>query len=460
MSSPKDFTLQTLQLASFPPEILGEIFLASIPTRQNRENLPAYFPWTLSHVCHHWRTSALSFQKLWSFLDVEQTQENEEGGSPAHLLMEAYLERSGQHPLTFRLAYSDDTMHYQSFLECLNNHRARWQDVLIENPDHRALEVLHQAQPSDYPNLRSLICSSCEFDSEAERTLGPISWSQLWRYHEQYCSWFPDSQHQWSILTQLTNVVDLRVEFYRDDIDSSDDDDSDEEEDEDETQNVVGVVESSTDGVAELPCLRFASLGVDRRAVDLDITEILDSLHLPAIQGLNLNLRRNHPPDLLTPMPDQLKGLKILRLCGSLMISNAALSCILTELEELTDFGVEMRDTNRYLQDLPGLDALHLFTNLTPDPSTLLLPKLQVFRITEFDLLDGVVDTLFTMLRARFRTDGARLKRFEFSRFKSGARPILLLDGLEAMRAQEGWDIRIDEARREFWAGDMSFEFL
>ncbi|KAJ7029359.1 hypothetical protein C8F04DRAFT_1398445 [Mycena alexandri] len=450
------------QSASFPPEILGEIFLASIPVLGNRENRPAYLPWTLSHVCRYWRTSALSFPKLWSFLDVEQTQENEEGGSPAHFLMETYLERSGKHPLTFRLAYSNETMHYQSFLECLNNHCARWRDVVIDSPDHRALEVLFQADPSDYPNLRSLVCSSCDFNHEAERSLGPIPWSQLQRYHEYECMWSPDSEHQWSIITQLTNVVDLRVEFYGDCAAFySSDDDSDGEDD--ETKNDG---DSNKDDVVELNRLQFASFAVHQRAEDLDITQILDCLHLPAVQGLNLKFMPNHSPDLLFPMPAQLKGLKILRLCGSLVISNEALSCILTELEGLADLAVEMRGVGANVWGDPGLDAMHLFTLLTPSRNTesvVLLPKLQALRITEFELVDGVVDTLLAMLRQRFAVDGAdfaRLKRFEFSSLKAQKRPSTLLDTLELMQVQEGWNIRIDEERQDFWRVDMTSEFL
>ncbi|KAJ6531135.1 hypothetical protein B0H19DRAFT_470850 [Mycena capillaripes] len=152
---------------SFPPEILCEIFLASIPALGNSKNLPAYFPWSLSHVCRHWRTSALAFPKLWSFLDIEQTQENQEGRSPTLLLIEAYLARSDQHPLTFRLSYTYETLHYQPFLEYLGQHTARWQTVILESPNLYALEYLSQGEPSEYPILRSLVCSHANLDSDA-----------------------------------------------------------------------------------------------------------------------------------------------------------------------------------------------------------------------------------------------------------------------------------------------------
>ncbi|KAJ7766667.1 hypothetical protein B0H16DRAFT_1522172 [Mycena metata] len=376
--------------------------------------------------------------------------------------METYLERSGQHPLTFRLAYSNETMHYQSFLECLNKHCARWQNVVIDSPDHRALEVLYQADPSDYPKLRSLVCSSCDFDHEVERSLGPIPWSQLQRYHEYECSWSPDSEHQWSIITQLTNVVDLQMEFYGDcaAFYSSGDEDSDGGDDESENGG-GGSNNSDKEEVVELNSLQFASFAIHDRADDLDITQILDRLQLPVVQGLNLKLMPNHSPDLLSPMPAQLKGLKILRLCGSLVISNEALSCILTELEGLTDLAIELRG----IRAIAGLDAMHLFTLLTPSHNTesVVQPKLQALRITEFELVDGVVDTLLAMLRQRFTvdvTDFTRLKRFELSSLKAGKIRYPLLDTLESMQVQAGWDIRIYEERQDFWRTDMTFEFL
>ncbi|KAF8205576.1 hypothetical protein K438DRAFT_1515016, partial [Mycena galopus ATCC 62051] len=54
-----------IHVASFPCEVLGEIFLECIPTLGNTDNRKAYFPWSLTHVCSHWRMSALSFPKLW-----------------------------------------------------------------------------------------------------------------------------------------------------------------------------------------------------------------------------------------------------------------------------------------------------------------------------------------------------------------------------------------------------------
>ncbi|KAJ6501968.1 hypothetical protein C8R45DRAFT_974974 [Mycena sanguinolenta] len=428
--------------ASFPSEVLGEIFLACIPALGNSDNLPAYFPYTISHVCRHWRTSALTFPKLWSFLDVEQTQENQEGDCAELFLMEAYLERSGSHPLTFRLAYACETMHYQTYLECLERHVARWQNVFLEGPDYYALEHFAQGEPSDYPLLRSFVCTYCNFSSDAvyDGTLfNPIPWGQLERYYEYEVSW-SDFTRQWEILTQLTNVVDLRVMFSGEY--EFEDDDEDEE------------------APFKMPRLRFASLAIDKDAEGVEIQELFKWFDFPCIQGLNLKLMDG---DVLSPVPHQLKHLKILRLSGlSGAISNPDLLALLTEIETLTDLAV----------DLCCVDSAYFFELLggTPDSAGLAV-QLKALRTTHFKPVAGaVLDALLRMLRQRFaRVEYTRLERFEFflgqrlfEEWDAKNESSTMFDDLESLRVHEGWDIRVlkDWLQYDFWKEEMDEEFL
>ncbi|KAJ6502008.1 hypothetical protein C8R45DRAFT_1091919 [Mycena sanguinolenta] len=421
------------------PDILGEIFLECIPPLGNSDDLPAYFPYTLSHVCRHWRAAALSFPKLWSFLDVEQTDENEEGNCA---VIEAYLERSGNHPLTFRLAYAYETINSQTFLECLDRHAARWQNVFLEGPNYSALKHLALGKPSDYPLLRSFVCTYCDFNSDAvhDSTLfNPIPWAQLERYHEYEVSW-SEAARQCEILTQLTNVVDLRVtlsgeyEF--------EDDDEDEE------------------SPFKMPRLRFASLAIDKDAEGVDMKELLKWFELPCIQGLNLKLMDG---DVLIPVPHQLKHLKILRLCGSsCAISNPDLLALLTEIETLTDLAV----------DLCCVDSAYFFELLggTPD-SVSLAVQLRALRTTHFKPVAGAaLDALLRMLRQRFaRVEYTRLERFEFflgqrlsEEWDAKNESSTMFDDLESLRVHEGWDIRVlkDWLQYDFWREEMDEEFL
>ncbi|KAJ7811622.1 hypothetical protein B0H14DRAFT_1469579 [Mycena olivaceomarginata] len=330
--------------SSLPPEILGEIFLRCIPPLIYHRGLRAHFPFNLTHVCSHWRVSALAFSELWSFLDVEQTRLNEQDRSRTLRLMKAYLERSGQHPLSFRLSCDPfDQMGEQPLLECLSGHSMRWQTVVIEGASQFTLDYLERSKPSDYSSLRSLDFFHCQLDS-FDTSLPPFPWSHLSRYHEYDVSWYRgrDSVDQWSIVTQLTNVVDLRAAF-------------------DETFNGSRPI--------KMPRLRFASLAVSQ------VDEMLSCFEFPGIQGLNLMLTTNQPPRTLRSVPVQLKGLRILRLSGDLgvTIAKTALLCLLAELTELTDFAMALRGTH-------GVDATYLFTLLTPGRS-LLVPRLQALRV-------------------------------------------------------------------------------
>ncbi|KAJ7264924.1 hypothetical protein B0H12DRAFT_215252 [Mycena haematopus] len=436
-----------------PSEVLGEIFLACIPTIDNSDNLPAYFPYTIGHVCRHWRTSALAFPKLWSFLDVEQTQENEGGDCAELSLMKAYLERSGNHPLTFRLAYENEPMHYQPLLECLKcleEHTARWQNVLLESPNHHALEHFAQGEPSDYPLLRSLVFMYCEFNSAAvyDGTLfSRILWAQLERYHEYAVTW-TDTARQWEILTQLTNVIDLREEF------------TGNYEIEDENK--------SGESSFKMPRLRFASLAINRYrdAQGVDMKDLLNCFDFPCIQGLNLKLVGGRA---LSPVPDQLKRLKILRLCGSFnVIANTDLVGLLTEIETLADFAVELR----------CVDSAYLFGLLSVAPdSSVFASHLRAFRTSDFKPIAGAaLHALLPMLRQRFGGVGCtRLERFEFF---LGGQPAFwnvspeelatrdssstMFEDLQSLREREGWDICVhkDWLQHDFWREEMDGEFL
>ncbi|KAJ7772957.1 hypothetical protein DFH07DRAFT_148328 [Mycena maculata] len=428
------------QLASFAPEVLCEIFLASIPSLGRIDGPRAQFPWEISHVCRHWRHSALALPKLWAFLDLEQTQENEEPDTPDLNLLKTYLERSGKHPLTFRLAYSQETIHGHPFLGCLFQHSMRWRDVCIESPALLAVESLSQGATSEFPLLRSLVCADCEFDSDAVSEgaiLEPMPWAQLQRYHEYECSWYPDDGRQWAILAQLANVVDLRASFY-------------------------GTGEDEYPDVIAMPHLRFAYFGVDRRADDLGIEEVLERFDLPRLEGLSVKMGEDHDPDVLCPVPGQFKTLKVLRLCGKVEISNEALTGILTEIPTLVDFAVE----------LIGVDADHFFALLTPRPDGVLVPQLQALRITPFARNDGTVDALFAMLRARFGgVEGVEITRLRMFAlyirgvYKSKPSPMFtpseMLNRLRSMKAHDKWDIRVDEnSQEEFWKEDMDDEFI
>ncbi|KAJ6622876.1 hypothetical protein B0H10DRAFT_862807 [Mycena sp. CBHHK59/15] len=345
------------QLISLPTEILGDIFLHSIPELGDGDGPRAHFPWILSHVCRYWRTTALSFQKLWSFLDVEQTQENEEGESPTPSLMETYLARSGEHPLSFRLVYSPETIHGHPFLETLCRHSRRWKDVQFVSLPLFALGSLSEGEEDEYPILRSIVFSRTEFDPDAvgeQPILNPIPWSQLTRYHEHECPWYPNSERQWEIIQQLASVVDFCAAF----------------------NDVSGL-----DSPIQFPRLKFASLAIDRRSEssDLSIDDVLDCFDAPHLEGLNLNLVANGATNPLIRMPQKFPALKILRLCGIIGITELDLMDVLSHMPTLTETFIDM-------QNLDATPILRLFATSTGGSTV--VPKLQVLRFANLSHVD------------------------------------------------------------------------
>ncbi|KAF8205568.1 hypothetical protein K438DRAFT_1964002 [Mycena galopus ATCC 62051] len=168
---------------------------------------------------------------------------------------------------------------------------------------------------------------------------------------------------------------------------------------------------------------------------------------------------------------------KILRLCGSrAAISNEDLLGILTEINTLADFAVDLRGVNvQYLFSL-------LSVALTTTASPVLVPRLRALQTTDFKPVKGaLLNALLGMLRQRFvGVDGAeftRLERFEFflgvcpsvfnissGEWEDAAHDVssTTFDDLEALRTREGWDIRVHKEwlGDDFWREEMDTEFL
>ncbi|KAJ6526300.1 hypothetical protein DFH09DRAFT_171034 [Mycena vulgaris] len=237
----------------------------------------------------------------------------------------------------------------------------------------------------------------------------------------------PTAGDSGAIVEQLTNVVDFRAAFY-------------------------GV--SDSESVIEMPHLRLLPLPSTRRADQLTINEVLECFHLPRLEGLNLDLWMFHPEEVLCPMPGMLKTLKILRLCGAVEISNESLTCILTELTMLTELSVA----------LPEFDAQHMFTLLTPDAESVLVPKLQALRVVDFACDAETLEVVLAILQARFGgVDGAEFTLLRpFTLWMPwNQQPPSILDSLKAVKERKGWDIRLHANwQGRLWEEEMDETFL
>ncbi|KAJ7073781.1 hypothetical protein C8F01DRAFT_1098314 [Mycena amicta] len=497
-----------LSAAAFPPEIIGEIFLASIPrfddisppeaesetefqpfkdeeeldeddSHAESDSAPtknprprAQFDYQLTHVCRHWRSTALAFPKLWSFLDIFQTSYNEgesdASPGPSFLLVKAYLARSGIHPLTFRLTYEENWKPtYQPFLDELSKdeYLRRWETASIDAQWDITIFQMSEAESTvaegdprkggmHMPLLRTLIVRNVYFQSEFNfysvhygdeplTILYPFPLARLTRYEENGCQWRDeDSQRQWDILRELTSVVRLRTKLG----DPGEFDGADPE------------GEESFNRIA-LPQLRIASFNFS--SGDVTMRDLCHWLEFPRLQGLNVNLyfSATHEQDVFQdasldePFPTQLKGLTALRLCGGLRIDDEPLKRILEELPGLAYLGVEIGGYKSTVN-------LQFLVELLRDDT--ILPALRHLALARVDTDDNtLVEALEATLRSRFtRTPG--LDTFELipNQQEKGdeekeAEVPLLLRSLAALKEETGWDIRVRELENAFWNEEM-----
>ncbi|PPQ91916.1 hypothetical protein CVT25_001287 [Psilocybe cyanescens] len=150
-------------LLLLPVEIISEIFSFCLPTfdPKNDMHTPAdsFTPFVFGAVCTSWRRIAWSTPMLWSSLTFRLT-------SPLNIhtqvsLLEEWLARSGQLPLSIRLASSDDFswtgISSEGVIKTIRQHAHRWRDLIIHLPSscYRHLPISDEA--SGFPLLQSFI---------------------------------------------------------------------------------------------------------------------------------------------------------------------------------------------------------------------------------------------------------------------------------------------------------------
>ncbi|KAF5356433.1 hypothetical protein D9758_009505 [Tetrapyrgos nigripes] len=181
-----------------PTEIMSEIFLiyqdlhwSDREDRQFREPLtrpvmayssPAMTALVLSSVCKLWRTITLATPQLWSRFSL---QISGKGDSLFHLL-EIYLSRSQQHPLTLDVDF-DERETSNPIMRLLSAHSHRW---FFASCDGRCPGLNMQ---TDVPLLQSLEMQYSDADTldafAGARTLRTISWVGISKFLHSSIRW-------------------------------------------------------------------------------------------------------------------------------------------------------------------------------------------------------------------------------------------------------------------------------
>ncbi|KAG7439215.1 uncharacterized protein BT62DRAFT_772616 [Guyanagaster necrorhizus] len=129
-----------------PTELLFQIFDWALVDALSDSRSAVQCPWTLAHVCMQWRQATLSFPSLWSKLRIHITESSSfirlgrlTPVSPLGSIhftagLDYALRRSGSHPLSFRVEFSDWEDYSQELLIQLVSLSHRWEDIIIIAP--------------------------------------------------------------------------------------------------------------------------------------------------------------------------------------------------------------------------------------------------------------------------------------------------------------------------------------
>ena len=113
--------------ASLPPELIREIFYHCLPKKPNFSAKSA--PLLLTHVCHSWRTLALSMPTLWSRIHVPGWEESSKN---VHKLFQLFIERTGTTSLDLDIClFAQDVQVYPGKEE--SEHLDRMLEDMVES---------------------------------------------------------------------------------------------------------------------------------------------------------------------------------------------------------------------------------------------------------------------------------------------------------------------------------------
>ncbi|KAJ7487356.1 hypothetical protein B0H11DRAFT_1116728 [Mycena galericulata] len=149
----------TYPVLSLPPEIVSTIFENFLPTYPERPPpLGIFSPLFLCRICQQWRRIAICTPTLWRAIEMEFREEDTERAEIMDsriCLLETWLSRSGDCPLSLSLCYRPSDTHptilLAQFVRAVVLRCQRWEHIELQMP----LEHLHLIQ-GDMPLLRHL----------------------------------------------------------------------------------------------------------------------------------------------------------------------------------------------------------------------------------------------------------------------------------------------------------------
>ncbi|KAL0570724.1 hypothetical protein V5O48_011229, partial [Marasmius crinis-equi] len=152
-----------------PPEVLNRIFAESVDFSDRDYSKRRRMPLILTKVCRRWRDVSVAYPALWSkFLVLE-----DDWGTSGHVdIMNCYMKRSQQYPLTINLelptvdslTYVQEDDYLRPGLAALVPHSPRWQRLTISGYpiwllDHPIFETIKGRLPQlEHLEIRQEYC--------------------------------------------------------------------------------------------------------------------------------------------------------------------------------------------------------------------------------------------------------------------------------------------------------------
>ncbi|KAJ7218715.1 hypothetical protein C8J57DRAFT_273803 [Mycena rebaudengoi] len=209
-----------------PPEILGEIFLLTLPSQETMWHTTSCVdssPWLVGRICSRWRKIALDLPELWTTVSIHKLSEGTDA-HPSLLLyrLEMLLQRSANQPLHLHLGFPPSYLAALTSVEVhevLVDSSLRWETVQAASiwfsPDGpmdrikgrldnlKSLSFFdsppHGELFADAPQLRRLIST--------EAFASDFPWTQL-TYLDSILNTFSEFTR---ILPQLVNIVECHI---------------------------------------------------------------------------------------------------------------------------------------------------------------------------------------------------------------------------------------------------------
>ena len=381
-----------------PSEILSQIIALSLPKKRHTEKSGA-IALTHSQVCTYWRGVALSMKGLWSTIRLNLPPRKH-----SLAILQAYLTRSGNSPLTLILCESQAVMLKQTstanfIIDLIAAESSRWKSVdftlsptlfnrlspirgKLKQLESLTLGVPYQVWTRDLLqsdfDMFTLAPKLCKVHivNPLEPTIIRIPWKQITHYATS--SAVQNITSLFRILPQLPNLVSLRIEpVYG-------------------TQSLERFPRSSV----VLSSLK--ELTVVGQPDSVSVGRLFSALSAPSVNSISLQYLPMKAPSFFRWLSESTSNITTLDLCYLAELTEFTLIQCLEATPSLLNFTYKERVGEAIIWTNGVSQRLTIQTMMSSTMQSLLLPELKHMTLS-FIRPELDVDDLLRMIESRWR---------------------------------------------------------